>query len=307
MTMNKPSIIVTGINGFVGKHLARHLHSHGVSVIGVGQDTQVSADIKDVVDQYYQANLVESWPPTDSVDAIIHLAGLAAVGPSFDDPQRYLNANSAMLTNMAEYYLAHNKKPRIVVVSSGAVYASQQPMPINEDGELSFASPYAVSKLLNEMQVKYYRQRGLDCVVARPFNHIGPGQSEGFILPDLYQRIVELPQNVHTIKVGNISTARDYTDVRDIVAAYEMLALAPSLQSITYNICSGTSLTGTELFTQLSTQLNRSEVTYEIDQSLVRPTDAPRITGDASRIEQELGWKPTYDISRTIADFIRER
>lgn len=302
--MNKERVVISGINGFVGHHLSRELHNAGMSVIGIGHDSDIAPEIKDIVDEYHSADLIQSWPDIPNVKAVIHLAGLAAVGPSFDDPQRYINGNSAMVTNLCEYYIKQDVKPRIIIVSSGAIYDSNQSMPIGEDGKIGFNSPYAVSKVLTENQAAYYRARGLECIVARPFNHIGPGQAEGFILPDFYSRLSALDASQLKIKVGNIETRRDYTDVRDIVKAYRKIALAPTLQQSTYNVCSGASLSGGEIFNKLTSAMELQNVSYEIDQTLVRPTDIPEIIGDSSRLKTELDWKPEYEIDQTIRDFV---
>ena len=302
--MNKEKVIISGINGFVGHHLARELFSQGFAVIGVGNDREIAADIKDVVDEYYPQDLVDNWPDTGDVKSIIHIAGLAAVGPSFENPQQYINVNSAMVTNLCEYYLTTDTKPRVVIVSSGAIYSSNQPMPITEDSSLGLTSPYAVSKVLTENQAVYYRSRGLETVVVRPFNHIGPGQGLGFILPDFYKRLKETSDS--TIKVGNITTRRDYTDVRDIVKAYRLLATASNLKDVTYNICSGKSLSGSEILEQLKISLDRSDVTFDIDESLIRPTDAKEIVGSSLRLQNELGWTPEYSITQTIQDFVNQ-
>ncbi len=302
--MNTPRIVISGINGFVGHHLARELHGAGVLVVGIGHDATVADEIKDIVEAYHQADLITTWPETADVTAVIHLAGLAAVGPSFDDPQKYINANSAMVTNLCEYYQKQDKKPRVIVVSSGAIYDSNQTMPITESGKIGFSSPYAVSKILTENQCAYYHNRGLDCIVARPFNHIGPGQALGFIVPDFYKRLSELADGETTIEVGNIDTRRDYTDVRDIVRAYAKLALAPSLQNNLYNVCSGQSLSGSEILDKLKNAMDKPDVTFQINPALVRPTDIPEIFGDSSRLQQELDWKPEITINQTIKDFV---
>lgn len=302
--MKKYRIVVTGINGFVGHHLAKKLHTDSHEVIGIGQDTVLFPDLAPFVTEYYSADLTTSWPDIPVVNSVIHLAGLAAVGPSFDHPQRYINGNSAMVTNMAEYFLKQETKPRILIVSSGAVYDAHQSMPLNETSAISFSSPYVVSKILTENQAQYYRQRGLDCIVVRPFNHIGPGQASGFILPDFYERVTRLSPDSHVINVGNITTKRDYTDVRDVVDAYSKLATIPELQSSVYNICSGRSTSGKELVEILQAALKRPDIEFKIDPSLIRPTDAPNIYGDASRIQQELGWKPHFTLAQTVADFV---
>jgi GDP-4-dehydro-6-deoxy-D-mannose reductase len=305
--MEKTRIAVSGINGFVGHHLAKELSDNNVSVIGIGHDHDLSPALEGIVDEYYSADLINNWPEVANVNAVIHLAGLAVVGPSFDSPQRYINGNSSMVTNLCEYYMKQVVKPRIIIVSSGTVYNTSQPMPITEDGTMGFTSPYTVSKVLTENQATYYRNRGLDTVIARPFNHIGPGQDKGFILPDFYSRLASLNENEKVISVGNIETRRDYTDVRDIVRAYGKLALTSTLQHTTYNICSGKSLSGADIFNELKGVMNLGDVSYEIDPNLVRPTDIAEIVGDSSRLQNELNWKPEHDIQQTIVDFVNSK
>lgn len=302
--MEKTRIAVSGINGFVGHHLARELVSHDITVIGIGHDSKLSPELEGIVEEYHSVDLINEWPPIDNVRSVIHLAGLAAVGPSFDDPQHYINGNSAMVTNICEYYIKQEVKPRVIIVSSGAIYDPNQPMPITEEGMVGFSSPYAVSKVLVENQAKYYRNRGLECTVVRPFNHIGPGQYKGFILPDFYSRLSSLGDDEKVISAGNIETRRDYTDVRDIVRAYAKIALANTLKYDTYNVCSGKSLSGVDIFNQLKQAMHLSDVGFEIDPSLVRPTDIMEITGDSSRLQGELGWKAEYPIEQTVADFV---
>ncbi len=293
------SIVITGVNGFVGRHLAAELKKQSIQAIGVGREESC-----DFVPEYSAADLGKMWPQLQTdPDAIIHLAGLAIVGPSFDNPQDYININSAMITHMCEHYLKQDKKPRIIIVSSGTIYDPLQPMPLNEEAKIALSSPYAVSKVLVENQAEYYRQRGLDCVVVRPFNHIGPGQMSGFIVPDFAQKILSAPEG-STVSVGNVETKRDYTDVRDIVRAYASLATAESLGQTVYNICSSRSLSGKEIFALLQDALNRHDVHYEIDPSLVRPTDISEIVGDASRIGSELGWHPEIAIEQTMRDIV---
>lgn len=303
--MTKERVVISGVNGFVGHHLSEELSSAGISVVGIGREDTPTHEVEPLLDEYHKIDLINSWPNIKNIKAIIHLAGLAAVGASYDNPQAYINANSAMVTNLCEYYAQQESKARIIIVSSGAIYDSQQPMPITEDGEMGFASPYAVSKVLNENQAAYYRKRGLDCVVVRPFNHIGPGQGPGFILPDLHERLSASTKDQRTISVGNLNTRRDYTDVRDIVRAYSKVALTPVLQHNVYNICSGVSLSGVEIFSELTKAMNLPDVSYEVDKSLLRPSDIQEITGNSNRLQDELGWQPQYPIEQTIADFVR--
>lgn len=292
-------IVITGAGGFVGRHLSAILHENSHYIIGAGREESC-----DYVDEYYQADLSQTWPSAiKDIDAIVHLAGLATVGPSFDAPQTYININSAIVTNMCEALLTTNDHPRLIVVSSGSVYDPHQALPITENGIVSLSSPYSVSKILVENQAEYYRNRGLDCVVVRPFNHIGSGQLNGFLLPDLYEKIVDAEQDA-IIRVGNITTKRDYTDVRDIVRAYAMLATSDTLAHTVYNLCSGVSHSGEEIFQTLRGVLGREDVQYSIDKTLLRPTDPQDIVGDSSRLKNELGWAPEIGLDKTIADFV---
>lgn len=296
------TVAVTGINGFVGKHLARELAEHDISVVGVGQEESVHEDIADKVERYHQADLAETWPIKGKIDAVIHLAGLAAVGPSFESPQDYITLNSSMVTQMAEYYLRSEAvSPRFVVVSSGAVYSPDQDMPLTEDATTGISSPYVLSKLLVELQCEYYRTRGLDFVVARPFNHIGPGQREGFLVPDMIEQLREAEDE---IMVGNIGTKRDYTDVRDVVAAYRGLAIAPNLKHPTYNICSGLSVAGKDIVEALKKIMGKDDVEVVVDKTRVRPNDPPNIVGDYSRLQADTGWAPAIPLQQTLEDCV---
>ncbi|MBP7837162.1 GDP-mannose 4,6-dehydratase [Candidatus Saccharibacteria bacterium] len=300
------NIVVTGINGFVGKHLTRELVAGGHSVVGISMEHEAHTEIADLLQEYASCNLAETWPALNTQpDAIIHLAGLAAVGPSFEKPQQYINLNSAMVTNMCESYTRIDTSPRIVIISSGAIYTPNQPMPLTENSELSYTSPYSISKILVENQAAYYRSRGLDCVVMRPFNHVGPGQLPGFLIPDLLEKITSRSNPDDSISVGNLQTKRDYTDVRDVVKAYAGIATKQGvLAYTTYNVCSGASRSGEEILHTIATCLGIDVPKLDIDQSLIRPNDAPDIFGSATHLAQEIDWKTTYSIEETISDIV---
>ncbi len=299
------TVAVTGVNGFVGKHLARELAGNDISVVGIGQEDRVHDDIAGDVDRYHQANLTEAWPIKGKVDAVIHLAGLAAVRPSFDRPQEYINTNSAMIVQMAQYYIRSGApSPRFIVVSSGAVYSPDQDMPLTEDADLGLSSPYVVSKLLVENLCASYRglNHGLDFVVARPFNHIGPGQGGDFLVPDV---IGQLREGLDEIMVGNIETRRDYTDVRDVVAAYRELATAIDLKHRTYNVCSGRSVAGKDIIDALKKIMGKESAQVKVDKNRVRPTDPADVVGDSSRLQADTGWEPTIPLQQTLEDCVR--
>lgn len=296
------TIVVTGINGFVGKHLARELVKSGHTVIGVGREETVDPEIDSILKDYIYQDIAMSWPEIDTpVDAVINLAGLAAVGLSFDQPQRYIDINGAIVTNIGEYYLKKEAKPRIILVSSGAVYSSDQPMPLTEESNLGLSSPYTVSKALNESQAEYYRGRGLDIIGARPFNHIGPGQLGGFLVPDLIDKLKNIDDS-KVIRVGNLKTKRDYTDVRDVARAYCLLATSPNLHHTLYNICSGTSRSGEEILALLQDITDTKNISVEVDNAKIRPNDPPDIFGSADKLSRDTSWKPIISLEKTLKD-----
>lgn len=309
--MNQKNILVTGISGFVGPHLARELESRGCAVTGVGFSERQSAALADTSVSYISCDLsdMEQVKKIDfgDIDSVVHLAGLSSQGMSFDQPQRFIADNSAMLINLFEAALAQKPAtlPRFVIISSGAVYNSRQAMPLSEQSEIAYASPYVVSKVTNEHLTAYYQSRGFVCVTARPFNHTGPGQEPGFLIPDLTaQVLVGGPDG--TASVGNLETRRDYSDVRDIVRAYADMALAETVPHDLYNLASGVSRSGGEILDLIIRAVygDTANITISVDQSKIRPNDPPDIYGDTSLALADLHWKPTYSIEQTITDYV---
>jgi GDP-4-dehydro-6-deoxy-D-mannose reductase len=303
-------VIITGINGFVGEHVAEVFKQQDFEVIGVGHDSAANEKVTPKLTRYIQCDLldedqVNSLDLTDT-QAVVHLAGLAAVGQSFEQPRRFMTDNGIMVHNLLQV-AARDKMPgRVVVVSSGALYDSNQELPITEQSATNPSSPYAVGKLFAEEITRYYKTRGVDAVIVRPFNHIGPGQGPGFILPDLYDQLMEA-KTAGFMSVGNIETKRDYTDVRDVANAYSKLALAPTLQQTVYNICSGKSLSGKEILGLLQKATDTSAVEARVDQSRIRPNDVMDIYGDSSQLREELGWEPAILIEQSVKDFVANR
>lgn len=290
-------IVVTGVNGFVGAHLTRELVANGHQVLGIGVGA-IDPEIVGSLDDYFDQDLTVAWPSSANGDAVIHLAGLSAVGPSFDDPQRYLDTNSALVTRLCEAMLAERRDPRIVVVSSGAVYAPG--VGLTEHSPVIASSPYAVSKLLVETQCDYYRRRGLRITVMRPFNHIGPGQQSGFLLPDLIGRV----RAGGSISAGNLETRRDYTDVRDVVSAYRLAAETDDLEETILNVCSGSSVSGRDMLELIAEAMRVPVPEVLVDEARLRPGDPLEISGDNTVISRVLGWQPRYELRTTIVDAV---
>lgn len=303
-------VLVTGINGFVGHHLARALFETGCEVSGIGRETGTSARMKNIVKDWYPCDLADKSEVYEldlsPYDTIISLAGLASTGKSFDQPELYLRVNVAVLSNICDRLLGQKSKARVLAVSTGTVYDSSQPMPLTEESKITEqGSPYTLSKIAMEMAAKNCRARGLDCIIIRPFNHIGPGQGRGFLLPDLYAKIIDSAKTGNPVKVGNLQTKRDYTDVRDIVRAYTALAVADKLSIDLFNICSGISRSGQEVLTTLLSAMGlRDKVRIEQDPSLIRPNDPLELVGSYDRLYSATGWQPQTPFEQTITDFV---
>lgn len=297
------TLVITGANGFVGPHLANAAYQAGHRVIGIGRETAPSRALSPYIHEYLPADLYSTWPVSEPVDAIVHLAGLAAVGPSFAEPQRYIDTNSGIMTRMCEALRTLDASPRVVVVSSGSVYApAADGIALSEESVTAPTSPYTIAKVLVELQAEYYASLGLDTVVARPFNHIGPCQGSGFIVPDLAGSLRQLPDDV-ALQVGNLAAERDYTDVRDVVQAYLALAFAPTHRHAVYNVASGTCHSGYEILEAVAEALNRPLPEIRVDPARLRPNDQSQVRGDSSRLRDEFGWKPTIDYRASIKDF----
>lgn len=304
--MSSPTLVVTGATGFVGQHLVAVARDTGYRVWAVGRESAAPAGIESFIDEYFEADLTRGWPAPPEADAVIHLAGLAAVGASFSQPQRYIEVNSRMVTEMCEAVLNAGRPTCILAVSSGAVYAPRtDEAPVDESSPTSATSPYAVAKLLVESQAAYYAHRGLDIAVARPFNHIGPGQDPGFLVPDLTRAMRELPGD-GALPVGNLDTARDYTDVRDVARAYLAIVAAPQRRGFVYNVASGSSHTGHEVLEAIADALGRPVPPLRVERSRLRPGDPLRITGSARRLRDEFGWAPSIDWRRSVAEFVAD-
>lgn len=304
MCMN---ILVAGINGFVGKHLTKELHKQAHSIIGCGLDDALDSSLRQLPIKYYgNTDLTNSESisklPLSAIDAVINLAGLAQVGKSFGNKEAYERVNVEVHTKLIDELLKVNPSTRIVSVSTGAVYDNDQQMPLAEDSMLTQSgSPYAQSKILMEEAMAKLAEQGADIVIARPFNHIGPGQLPGFLLPDLANQLLKSDE----IEVGNLATERDYTDVRDVVKAYTLLATQPTLGHFIYNICSGTSIKGSVILDKLAISMKKPNYKVMIDKSKIRPNDPEKVIGDNSRIKADTGWHPTIPLEQTIDDFVK--
>lgn len=301
-------IMVTGCNGFVGQHLVKELADNGATVIGVG-GAQGSHDKSPYISAYLELDLTKPDEAArldyNGVDGVIHLAGLAAVGPSFDDPKLYMDVNVGIEINLFETALKQGVSPRFLIISSGTLYDPTAPQPLTESSPVLPNSPYAVSKLAQEQMAQYYSGRGFETMIARPFNHIGPGQGPGFIVPDFAQQIVAIQKGDQAeMMVGNLEAQRDYTDVRDIVRAYRLL-LDNGKSGETYNICSGNPISGYEILEGLSLAAKLQPVVKQ-DPDKMRPSDIPVLSGSHDKLTADTGWQPEIHLEQTLEDVIAD-
>jgi GDP-4-dehydro-6-deoxy-D-mannose reductase len=163
-----------------------------------------------------------------------------------------------------------------------------------------------VSKRLQEELAGYYGVRGFEYVIARPFNHIGPGQNTGFLVPDLAKQVAEAEKSgAETIGVGNLSAKRDYTDVRDIVQAY-LLLLEKGRSGEIYNICSGRSVSGSEVLDGLLKHSSNKSLRPVEDPAKVRPVDAPEIYGSYDKLKADTGWEPKIALETTLGEALED-
>ena len=290
-------ILVTGSSGFVGQHVTAFLREHGDDVIawGLGNSRDGSGSSVDLRD----LEAVKSHDLRE-VDAVIHLAGLALVRASFSEPANFICQNSEMQVNLFEGLLAQDVRPRVLLVSTGAVYGSSD-SEITEQSPTDPTSPYAVSKLTQELIGSYYTKRGFEVITARPFNHVGPGQQRGYLVADIASQIAEAERHGHgRIKLGDLSSRRDWTDVRDIAAAYSSLLRAGRTGQI-YNVCTGVSLSGAEILEQLLA-LTSAEIEVETSAELGRPTDTSVVSASNTKIHRETGWSPTVPLVATLQE-----
>lgn len=306
-------VLVTGVNGFVGHHVAHELHDRGIEVFGLGNQPELDGNLTGIVNEYAGLDLTNPEEVAklalDGIDAVINLAGFAKVGESRGQGELYNRVNVGVHTVLYEEILKRGLTPRIIAVSTGAVYDPNQPMPITEDSELiddDKTNEYVVSKKLTEQAVMAFNDRGLRCIIARPFNHTGPGQLPGFLLPDLYEQIKESQASGQPLKVGNLDTKRDFTDVRDVARYYVELALSPSenLKHNIYNICSGKSVQGKEILRLLAEACGITDLKTEIDPARLRPNDVMDIYGSSQRLTEAVGELQLIPIEQTIRDFV---
>ena len=284
--------LVTGATGFVGRHLVGHLAA-------VGDDVTISeAEITDP--GALEADFGGSRP-----DAVYHLAAQADVRASFDDPAATLRVNVEGTFNVLDA-ARRAGAGRAVVISSADVYGRVEPedLPVDEAAAILPVTPYGASKAAAEMVcVQAGSGLGLDVVRARAFNHLGPGQSDRFVAAALASRVAANERTgAEEVRVGNLGARRDFTDVRDVVRAYRMLA-TDGAAGEAYNVCSGAACRISELAEALIARA-RHPMRLVADGGLLRPVDVDEVRGDPSKLHGATGWHPEVPMEKTLDDLL---
>jgi GDP-4-dehydro-6-deoxy-D-mannose reductase len=285
---------LTGGTGFVGKWLTEHLTVVGDTAVVPGPEVDVTDGAR------VAAAMKEAAP-----DVVYHLAALTHVGRSWSEPAETFRVNAMGTLNVLEAAAHCEVPPTVVLVSSAEVYGpATEPKPLDEQTELRPVTPYAVSKVAAEfLGLQSFLGRGLRVIRARPFNHVGPGQADDFVVSALARRMVEVElRGSETVQVGNLAASRDFTDVRDVVRAYRLLALN-GVAGEPYNICSGVAVTIAELAAEMAGLLSY-EVKLVQDPALFRPVEIPVLVGNASKLVAATGWHPSVPLAATLADVL---
>jgi GDP-4-dehydro-6-deoxy-D-mannose reductase len=300
-------VLITGATGFVGIYLVSHLSEAypGWQVIGTTRhDAQANSRyiLCDLRDAGAVAALIERTKP----EMIVHLAGQSNVPLSLADPETTLVNNILGTLHLLDACRVHAPHARLLIVSSSEVYGPTPPeaQPLREERPLHPINPYAVSKAAQEMlALQYAHSYDLDVVVARPFNHIGPGQTDRFVVSAFARQVVEVERGERqAIAVGNLDAARDFTDVRDVVRAYALLLERGERGGI-YNIGQGTAVVVGDLLDMLC-HLAPVAITIERDPARLRPSEAPVMMADTTRLRQATGWQPEIPLARSLGEIV---
>jgi GDP-4-dehydro-6-deoxy-D-mannose reductase len=300
--------LVTGASGFVGRHLVERLIADGYETVGTGgphdTDAGLPIDLSDIDTLHAAFDIAQP-------DVVFHLAAQAFVPRSIEEPRETYETNVIGTANVLQTlreFKGRGHAVRLVFVSSAEVYGTQpmSAMPITESCPLNPVNPYAASKAAAEALVLgETRSFGLDALVTRAFNHIGPGQNERFAVPSFAAQLASIANGAEPVLlVGNLDAKRDFLDVRDVVAAYVALAERGESGEL-YNVCSGAALSMRELLAEL---IRIAHVPVEVreDTSRMRPVDVPLIYGDNTKLRAHTGWSPQILLRRTLQDVFRQ-
>jgi len=310
-------VLITGIDGFVGSHMAELLlREGGVEIHGTVLEPRESHHIRhlegrlalhrlDIDDPAAVEQLVARVAP----ERIIHLAGQAFVPTSISHPGKTYRTNVmggvSILDASRSQFQRQGTSPSVLIVSSAEVYGPVDPahQPLTEQMPLQPRSPYAASKAaIDLIGQDYQRTFGVDVVVVRPFNHVGPRQSPVFVCSDFARQFarIALGKCESRIHVGNLESRRDFTDVRDVVRAYWLLFSRNSMHRV-FNVCSATTVSILEIVSLLK-EISGVSVELVTEQNRIRPSEATLTVGSYDRLHEATGWAPAFVLRQTLSD-----
>ncbi|MDI6828697.1 MAG: GDP-mannose 4,6-dehydratase [Armatimonadota bacterium] len=311
--MPHETTLITGVGGFVGRHLAELLVKTGAVVCGtIYSDDEVSPDkpipgVELMVCRLEDQSSVERVISQVQPSVVYHLAAQSSVTYSLANPVSTFRSNVMGTLHLLEELRKLSNLRAVILISSAEVYGivPESKLPITEDTAFDPVNPYACSKAcVDLLGAQYFRTFHLPVIRLRPFNHIGPGQSDAFVASDFAHQISDIEAGLRSPKlvVGNLDARRDFTDVRDIVRAY-ILAAEKCTPGEVYNICSGRSVSIREILDKL---LSLTSVNVEVvqDAERMRPSDLPILVGDYSKFRAKTGWAPEIPLDQTLEDVL---
>lgn len=307
MANSTPQILITGGTGFAGTHLVEllvethspdsiHLTHLSGNIPSLLMSTLPEANVHrvDLTIQDDVTSLFDQIKPTQ----IYHLASVARVGDSFQKARFVLQTNIAIQLSVLEALRFIVPNARLVSIFSAENYQPQT-TPLDENSSLQPSNPYGISKYTQELLTTSFQESfNLDIVKVRPFNHIGEGQTPDFVIPAFAAQIAKIERNeADVLQVGNLKAVRDFSDVKDVVRAYQLL-MSEGQAGEVYNVGSGV---GTSIQEMLDMLVARSKIEIQIqtDPSRMRPVDVPYVVADVSRLKA-LGWRPKYSLDETL-------
>jgi GDP-4-dehydro-6-deoxy-D-mannose reductase len=306
--------LISGVCGFAGSHLADYLLTHtdlevcGTDIVSAGANI---AHIRDrlelLVGDMSDAEVASEILSKANADYVFHLAAQAFVPLSWSDPWRTMENNIRSQLNILQILVDSGARPRVLVVGSADEYGMILPdeLPVTEDTPLRPYSPYAVSKIAQDMLgYQYFASHGLPIVRVRPFNHIGTRQSPAFVTSDFAKQIAEIEDGRREprLQVGNLEAKRDFTDVRDMVRAY-YLALERGEDGEVYNLGAEKAHSIREVLEALL-EMSKAQIDVVQDPSRMRPTDVPVVVSDCSRFRRRTGWRATVDLRESLREIL---
>ncbi|MEX2425476.1 MAG: GDP-mannose 4,6-dehydratase [Thermomicrobiaceae bacterium] len=304
-------ILITGASGFVGRHLVDHLLRQGESDI-IGLSSRKRPEIEgarllvcDLRDADLTRRVLEHHRP----EVIYHLAGQSHVPRAFADPADTLITNAVGQINLFEGCRNAGIDPVILSVGSSEVYGavSADSIPIDESQPLRPNNPYASSKAAQDLYAaQYFASYGMKIVRVRSFNHVGPGQTDRFVVASFARQIAEVEAGLAdpVVLVGNLEPIRDFLDVRDVVRAYYLVAKSEFSGEV-FNVASGRGVRIREVLDMLVGAAD-CEIDVRADPERVRPSEVPEFRGDASKFHDATGWMPEYSLEQTVRDVLND-